>query len=156
MMRRTAVVIGAGLIGTTTAWFLAQRDFDVTVVERRIGPGLETSFANGGLLTPSQADPWNAPGILARAIRWLGRENSPLLLRPQAVPGMLGWGWRFLRASRPRPHLQATRARGEVARRRREGRGREAGGRPGRAHDTARAAARRDPRRGSEPPPSPE
>ncbi|MBU6421693.1 MAG: D-amino acid dehydrogenase [Gammaproteobacteria bacterium] len=110
MMRRTAVVIGAGLIGTTTAWFLAQRDFDVTVVERRAGPGLETSFANGGLLTPSQADPWNAPGILARAIRWLGRENSPLLLRPQAVPGMLGWGWRFLRASRPRPHLQATRA----------------------------------------------
>lgn len=109
-MRRTAVVIGAGLIGTTTAWFLAQRDFDVTVVERRAGPGLETSFANGGLLTPSQADPWNAPGILARAIRWLGRENSPLLLRPRAVPGMFGWGWRFLRASRPGPHLQATRA----------------------------------------------
>lgn len=109
-MKRTAVVIGAGLIGTTTAWFLAQRDFDVTVVERQTGPGLETSFANGGLLTPSQADPWNSPGILARALRWLGRENSPLLLRPQAVPGMLGWGWRFLRASRPGPHLHATRA----------------------------------------------
>lgn len=109
-MRRTAVVIGAGLMGTTTAWFLAQRGFAVTVVERRAGPGLETSFANGGLLTPSEADPWNAPGTFGRLLRWLGRENSPLLLRPRAVPGMLRWGWRFLRASRPQPHLHATQA----------------------------------------------
>ena len=109
-MKRSAVVIGAGLIGTTTAWCLAQRDFDVTVVERREGPGLETSFANGGLLTPSEADPWNAPGTFGRLLRWLGRENSPLLLRPRAVPGMLHWGWRFLRASRPEPHLSSTQA----------------------------------------------
>lgn len=109
-MKRSAVVIGAGLLGTTTAWFLAQRDFDVTVVERRAGPGLETSFANGGLLTPSEADPWNAPGTFGRLLRWLGRENSPLLLRPRALPGMLRWGWRFLRASRPQPHLRSTEA----------------------------------------------
>ncbi|MGA9853430.1 MAG: D-amino acid dehydrogenase [Gammaproteobacteria bacterium] len=107
-MKRTAVVIGAGLIGTTTAWYLAERDFDVTVVERREGPGLETSFANGGLLTPSEADPWNAPGTFLRLLRWLGREDSPLLLRPRALPGMLRWGIEFLRASRPVPHLRAT------------------------------------------------
>ncbi|MGH8402700.1 MAG: FAD-dependent oxidoreductase, partial [Gammaproteobacteria bacterium] len=86
-MQRTAVVIGAGLIGTTTAWYLAERGFDVTVLERRDGPGLETSFANGGLLTPSEADPWNAPGTLGRLLRWLGREDSPLLLRPRALSG---------------------------------------------------------------------
>ncbi|MGH8378979.1 MAG: D-amino acid dehydrogenase [Gammaproteobacteria bacterium] len=106
-MQRTAVVIGAGLIGTTTAWYLAERGFDVTVLERRDGPGLETSFANGGLLTPSEADPWNAPGTLGRLLRWLGREDSPLLLRPRALSGMLRWGLEFLRASRPAPHLHS-------------------------------------------------
>ncbi|MGH8413103.1 MAG: D-amino acid dehydrogenase [Gammaproteobacteria bacterium] len=106
-MQRTAVVIGAGLIGTTTAWYLAERGFDVTVLERHEGPGLETSFANGGLLTPSEADPWNAPGTLGRMLRWLGREDSPLLLRPRALPGMLRWGLEFLRASRPAPHLRS-------------------------------------------------
>ena len=109
-MKPTAVVVGAGLIGTTTAWFLAQRDFDVTVVERRDGPGLETSFANGGLLTPSEADPWNAPGTFSHLLRWMGREDSPLLLRPRALPGMWRWGWKFLRASRPGPHQHATEA----------------------------------------------
>jgi D-amino-acid dehydrogenase len=109
-MKPTVVVIGAGLIGTATAWYLSQRDFDVTVVERREGAGLETSFANGGLLTPSEADPWNAPGTLGRLLRWLGRENSPLLLRPRALPGMLRWGWNFLRASRSAPHLRSTEA----------------------------------------------
>lgn len=107
-MKRTAVVIGAGLIGTTTAWYLAEREFDVTVLERRESPGLETSFANGGLLTPSEADPWNAPGTLGRLLRWLGREDSPLLLRPRALPGMLRWGLEFLRASRPVPHLRSS------------------------------------------------
>ena len=107
-MRRDVVVIGAGLIGTTTAWYLAERGFNVTVLDRREGPGLETSFANGALLTPSEADPWNAPGTLARLMRWLGREDSPLLLRPRALPGMLGWGLKFLLASRPVPHLRST------------------------------------------------
>jgi D-amino-acid dehydrogenase len=109
-MKRDVVVIGAGLIGTMTAWYLAERGFDVTVVDRRESSGLETSFANGGLLTPSEADPWNAPGTLGRLLHWLGREDSPLLLRPSALPGMLGWGLKFLRASRPAPHLRSTQA----------------------------------------------
>ena len=107
-MKQDVVVIGAGLIGTTTAWYLAERGFNVTVLERREGPGLETSFANGALLTPSEADPWNSPGTFRRMLRWLGREDSPLLLRPGALPGMLTWGLKFLRASRPAPHLLAT------------------------------------------------
>lgn len=109
-MKTTVAVIGAGLMGTTTAWFLAQRGFDVTVLERRDGAGLETSFANGGLLTPSEADPWNAPGTLGRVLRWIGHEDSPLLLRPLAIPTMLGWGIKFLRASSPAPHQRATEA----------------------------------------------
>ncbi|MGA9854211.1 MAG: D-amino acid dehydrogenase [Gammaproteobacteria bacterium] len=107
-MKRDVVVIGAGLIGITTAWYLAKRGFNVTVLERRDSCGIETSFANGALLTPSEADPWNAPGTLVRLLRWLGREESPLLLRPRALPGMLDWGLKFLRASRPAPYLRST------------------------------------------------
>ncbi|HVC36954.1 MAG TPA: FAD-dependent oxidoreductase, partial [Gammaproteobacteria bacterium] len=109
-MKRDVIVIGAGLIGTTTAWYLAERGLNVTVLERLESPGLDTSFANGGLLTPSEADPWNAPGTFGRLLRWLGREDSPLLLRPRALPGMLGWGLKFLRASRTTPHLRSTMA----------------------------------------------
>lgn len=109
-MKRDVVVIGAGLIGTTTAWYLAERGLNVTVLERQEGPGLETSFANGALLTPSEADPWNSPGTFGRLLRWLGREDSPLLLRPRALPRMLGWGFKFLRASRSAPHLRSTMA----------------------------------------------
>ncbi|MDE2234416.1 MAG: D-amino acid dehydrogenase [Gammaproteobacteria bacterium] len=109
-MKQDVIVIGAGLAGTTTAWFLAQRGLRVTVLERRDHCGLETSFANGALLTPSEADPWNAPGTFLRMLRWLGREDSPLLLRPRALPGMLAWGLKFLSASRPHRHSRSTRA----------------------------------------------
>ncbi len=95
------VVIGAGLSGVTSAWYLRAAGHDVTVIERREGPGLETSFANGGLVVPSQPDPWNAPGVVAKILHYLGKEDSPFLLRPGAVPGMVGWGLRFLRNSRP-------------------------------------------------------
>ena len=75
-MARTALVIGGGLMGVTSAWYLAERGFEVTVLERREGPALETSFANGGLLTPSQSDPWNAPGTWLYLLK-LWREDSP-------------------------------------------------------------------------------
>ena len=81
-----AVVIGAGLIGLTTALFLRRHGAEVVVVDRADGPGAETSFANGGLLTPSMADPWNAPGILGKMLRWIGHESAPVLLRPHALP----------------------------------------------------------------------
>jgi len=99
-MARSALIVGGGLLGVTTAWYLAERGFDVTVVERREATALETSCANGGLVTPSQSDPWNAPGTFLHLVKWLGREDSPLLLRPRALPGMWRWGLEFLLASR--------------------------------------------------------
>lgn len=91
------VVLGGGVIGTTTAYYLALRGFPVTVLERRDEVGLETSFANGGLLTPSMADPWAAPGMPLKILKWLGREDSPFLLRLGALPGLVNWGREFLR-----------------------------------------------------------
>jgi D-amino-acid dehydrogenase len=94
------VVIGSGLLGVSTAYWLRELGATVTVLERAAGPGRETSFANGALLTPSMADPWNAPGVLWKLLGWLGREDSPMLLRPAALPGLARWGLRFLRESR--------------------------------------------------------
>lgn len=104
------VIIGSGVIGVTTAYELARDGHSVMVVDRQPGVALETSFANGGLVTPSQSDPWNAPGSFRRLISWLGREDSPLLLRPRALPGMMGWGLRFLRASRPERYRRSAHA----------------------------------------------
>lgn len=109
-MARTALVIGGGLLGITSAWYLAERGFAVTVVERREGSALETSFANGGLITPSQSDPWNGPGTLVHLLTWLWREDSPLLLRPRALPGMWRWGLKFLLNSRAAPWWRASEA----------------------------------------------
>src|ERR1700753_1165163 len=95
------VVLGAGLIGTATAYFLAKFGHAVTVIERRPEAGLETSFANGSLLTPSTSDSWAAPGTPLKILKWLGQEDAPMLLRLSAVPGMLGWGLRFLGNCRP-------------------------------------------------------
>jgi D-amino-acid dehydrogenase len=95
------IVIGAGLAGLTTAWYLQRDGAEVTVLEADAGPGLGTSFANGAMLHPSLCAPWNAPGLLWQVLRWLGREDAPLLLRPRALPGLAGWGIDFLRQSAP-------------------------------------------------------
>ena len=93
------VVIGAGLIGLTTAYFLRVRGHEITVIDRRPGPGRETSFANAGLLTPGMPEPWNAPDCWRVLLSSLARSDSPLQLRWRALPGLMGWGVRFLRNS---------------------------------------------------------
>lgn len=93
------IVVGAGLMGISTAYYLARKGMDVTVVERAPGPGTEASFANGSLLTPGMSDPWNAPGVFFQLLKYLGKEDAPLLLRPRALPSLVGWGIRFLRNS---------------------------------------------------------
>ena len=98
------VIVGCGVIGVTAAWYLVRAGARVTVLERRDGPALETSFANGSMLTPSLSAPWNAPGVWLKLIRYLGRKEAALLLRPAAFPGIIPWGLRFLRDSRPARH----------------------------------------------------
>ncbi|WP_321393941.1 D-amino acid dehydrogenase [Emcibacter sp.] len=102
------VIIGAGLQGVTTAYFLSKAGHDVTVLERRETSGQETSFANGGILTPSMSDPWNAPGCWKEMLTTIGQEDSPLLIRPKALPGMIGWGMKFLANSNPKTYLNTT------------------------------------------------
>jgi D-amino-acid dehydrogenase len=90
-------VLGAGVIGVTTAYYLNKAGHEVTVIERRPGPGLETSYANAGEISPGYASPWAAPGIPQKALRWLMMKHAPLVLRPRADPAMLLWILRTLR-----------------------------------------------------------
>ncbi len=88
-------VIGAGLLGLSTAWFLRKKGADVIVFERRLDVGLETSYANGGMLHASQASPWNEPGVILKALKMLGDEDAALLIRPRALLKMLPWACSF-------------------------------------------------------------
>ena len=90
------LVLGAGVIGTTTAWYLRAAGHEVTVLERREGAGLETSFANGGQVSISHAEPWANPQAPAKILRWLGRPDAPLLFRPRADARQWHWGAQFL------------------------------------------------------------
>lgn len=103
-----ALIIGSGLIGTTSAYLLARRGWEVTVLDRQEGPGEETSFANGSLLTPSMAEPWNAPGSWRVLLKSLGRSDSPLQLRFKSLPGLAGWGTGFLRNATPERYKRNT------------------------------------------------
>ena len=94
---RHVVVLGGGVVGVASAWFLSRRGCRVTLVERREGAGLETSFANGGLVTPSMSDPWASPEIPRLILKWIGREDAPFLVRTGALPGLVSWGLKFLR-----------------------------------------------------------
>ena len=90
------LVLGAGVVGTASAWYLAQAGHEVTVVDRQPVAGNETSFANGGQISVSHAEPWANPHVLPRVLKWLGREDAPLLWRWRADPAQLAWGLRFL------------------------------------------------------------
>ena len=90
------VVLGAGVIGVTSAWYLSQDGHDVTVYDRQPTAGLETSFANGGQISVSHAEPWANPEAPGKIYKWLGREDAPLLFRLRADPRQWSWGLRFL------------------------------------------------------------
>lgn len=90
------IVLGAGIIGVTTAYQLAKAGHDVTVVDRQLGPALETSFANAGEVSFGYCSPWAAPGIPMKAIKWLMMKHAPLILRPKVDAAMLAWLARML------------------------------------------------------------
>ncbi len=91
------LVLGAGLIGTATAYFLARDGHAVTVLDRQPGPGLETSYANGGQISVCHTQPWAAPGTPLQALRWMGRDDAPLAFRwTRWDPALWAWGLRFL------------------------------------------------------------
>jgi D-amino-acid dehydrogenase len=95
------VVLGAGVIGVTSAWYLAEAGHEVTLVERRAQPGLETSFANGGQISAGHAEPWAKPAALPKILKWLGHEDAPLLFRPRLDWAQWRWGLGFLRECIP-------------------------------------------------------
>jgi len=96
-MKMRVLVLGSGVIGTTSAWYLRQAGFDVTVVDRQPGPALETSFANAGQLSFGYTSPWAAPGVPFKAIKWLFEEHAPLAIRPTADMAQYRWLWQMLR-----------------------------------------------------------
>jgi D-amino-acid dehydrogenase len=103
-------VLGAGVVGVTSAWYLAADGHEVTVVDRQPLPAQETSFANGGQISVSHAEPWANPRAPLKALKWMGREDAPLLWRLRADPAQWAWGLRFLRectAARARANVGA-------------------------------------------------
>ena len=95
------LVLGAGVIGVTTAWFLNKSGHEVTVVDRQPGAGLETSFANGGQISVSHAEPWANPSAPLKALKWLAQEDAPLLFRLRPDLRQWLWGLSFLRECMP-------------------------------------------------------
>ncbi|WP_410473142.1 D-amino acid dehydrogenase [Faucicola mancuniensis] len=101
-MTQHVIVLGAGVVGVTTAWQLAQAGFSVTVIEQESGAGLQTSFANGGQISVCHATPWANPSTPMKALKWLWQEDAPLLFRWQRLFGrdfdadLWRWGWQFL------------------------------------------------------------
>ncbi|HPT56136.1 MAG TPA: D-amino acid dehydrogenase [Casimicrobium sp.] len=93
---KRVLVLGAGILGVHTAYFLRQRGYEVTVIDRQPGPALETSFANGSQISVSQSDPWASPHAPFKILKWLGKEDAPLLFRLKLDVNQWRWGLRFL------------------------------------------------------------
>ena len=91
------LVLGGGVIGVTTAYYLAGSGHEVTVVDRQAEPALETSFANAGEVSPGYASPWAGPGVPIKAIKWLLMKHGPLVIRPKLDPAMWAWLIKMLR-----------------------------------------------------------
>ena len=91
------LVLGSGVIGVSSAWYLSRAGFEVTVVDREPGPALETSFANAGQISPGYAAPWAAPGVPLKALKWLFSRDAPLVIKPGLDPRQYIWLLQMLR-----------------------------------------------------------
>ena len=97
----TTVVLGAGVVGTATAWYLSKSGHQVVLIERQAEAAMETSWGNGGIIHASEVEPWSQPGMPTKIIKWLGQENAPMLLRYGAIPYIVRWGIDFARNCTP-------------------------------------------------------
>jgi len=91
------VILGSGVIGVTAAWYLARDGHEVTVLDRAAGPGLETSFANAGEISPGYSAPWAGPGMVLKSIKWMLHRHSPLVIRPRLDIYMMRWLFRMMK-----------------------------------------------------------
>jgi D-amino-acid dehydrogenase len=90
------VVLGSGVVGVTSAWYLAQAGHEVTVIDRQAASGMETSFANAGQVSPGMSAPWAGPDTPRKAVSWLLMRHSPLVVWPLLDPAFLRWVGAFL------------------------------------------------------------
>ena len=90
------VVLGSGVIGVATAYYLADAGHEVVVLDRQEGPALETSYANAGEVSPGYSSPWAAPGLPLKALKWLFMRHRPLVIWPMPDPAMVERGLRLL------------------------------------------------------------
>jgi D-amino-acid dehydrogenase len=95
------LVLGSGLLGVSSAYYLSQLGHEVTVVDRQACPAAETSFANGGQISVSHAEPWANPSAPLKVLQWLGKEDAPLLFRLRADMRQWLWGLQFMRECTP-------------------------------------------------------
>ncbi len=90
------IVLGGGVVGVTSAWYLCQSGHEVTVIDRQDGAGLETSFGNAGEISPGYSAPWAGPGVPLKAVKWLTMRHGPFVFRPNLDPAMWRWLARML------------------------------------------------------------
>ncbi|WP_323118532.1 D-amino acid dehydrogenase [Burkholderia alba] len=91
------VILGSGVVGVASAYYLARAGHEVTVIDRESGPALETSFANAGQISPGYAAPWAAPGVPLKAVKWMFEKHAPLAIRLDGTRFQLQWMWQMLR-----------------------------------------------------------
>ncbi|SQK75135.1 Sarcosine oxidase subunit beta [Tatumella ptyseos] len=104
------LILGSGVVGVTSAWYLAQAGHEVTVIDRSSGPAEETSAGNAGQISPGYASPWAAPGIPLKAVKWMFQKHSPLSIRPDGTTFQLQWMWEMLKNC-TLPHYQENKSR---------------------------------------------
>lgn len=95
------LILGSGVVGTVSAYYLAREGFEVVVVDRQDGPAMETSFANAGQVSPGYASPWSAPGVPLKAIRWMLQQHAPLAIKPTSSLDQYRWMIQMLRNCNP-------------------------------------------------------
>lgn len=100
------IILGSGVVGVTSAWYLRQAGHDVTVIDREGGSAQETSAGNAGQISPGYATPWAAPGIPLKAIKWMFQRHAPLAVRLDGTAAQLKWMWQMLRNCDARHYVE--------------------------------------------------